>query len=517
MAIINTTVSSNETQLENGLQTVYITWYVLAGSTGLIGNTFVLVVFYLAKRLQPAKLVVSWLAVVDLFGCLTIPLRYLILFQADKLPKPLCIAIPPILFFSASLTLFSLVVAAIERYRAVRFVNNLQNDKTENTILLAMIAFSVLLALVFGAMSRFQVQLDEYEDDIFYCTSVSHQSFHDSPDVMENIARSLAVLIIFGCIVLITALYIKIALLLRRRIAIGLPNTQRQPNCSTAVSAEQNSIDDDSEGSDERFDGIYELCENPNFELKEVADVGEIEPEIVSNVRTAMTKNQENKQCTSCSKIEIGAPTSSGSKSPVRSLDVVAPPKASGMVFPHAPVFSSARNNANLSVSRDNEEVSAVATTSNQNAKLASLQLPGAVFGDDENASATNSPSIRPRCMSVVSSGKDEPAIPTLEENTNHKSGLQVITKTTLMLFVATVMCFVTYGFVGIFVTLSESSKAGDFVLEFLLIIHVINPIVYNFVNEGFRDDCRDFFKKIKLRCFIQRESSLAENHQEQQ
>ena len=186
MAVINTTfpsIASNETQLENGLQAVYIAWYVLSGTTGLLGYAFVLVVFFHAKRLQTAKLVVSWLAFVDLIGCLTIPLRFLILFQTNNLSKPLCIAIPLILHFTSTLTLFSLVVAAVERYRAVRFVNKLQNYRND-AIIFASIAFSVLLALFAGAMSRFQVQLDHYENGTFHCTPVSHESFPDSPDIM---------------------------------------------------------------------------------------------------------------------------------------------------------------------------------------------------------------------------------------------------------------------------------------------------------------------------------------------
>ena len=480
MAVINTTFSSNETQLENGLKAVYVTWYVLVGSAGLLGNAFVLVVSHHAKRLQTAKLVVSWLAFVDLFGCLTIPFRYLILFEADKLLKPLCITIPPILYFSASLTLFSLVVAAIERYKAVRFVNKLQNYSNDTTVLVT-IAFSVLLALCAGAVSRFQVQLDQYEDGTFHCKPVSHESFIDSPDIMQKVTRALVVLIIFCCITVIAVLYIKIALLLRRRIAVDLPNTQRQPNCSTVNSTEHNPapVDDNNEDSksfqDERWDGIVEMCNShtsPNPELKGVADINEIEPEILSIISTATTEKQEDKYSTLCSKLDKWTPTFSRSASPL-ALDVVPPQKASAMVLPHTRVISSAQNGANPSVnvtptsvattsktsshsplqavevanvslyscqipgavlrgnenvgrgqislvSTGNEEVAVVTTSSNQNVSLTSCQLPGAVFGDNENALATNSPSKRPRHTFLVSSGNEEAAIPTLKEYNNH-------------------------------------------------------------------------------------------------
>ena len=585
MAVINTTfssIASNETQLENGLRAVYIAWYVLSGSTGLLGNTFILIVFFHAKRLQTAKIVVSWLAFVDLIGCLTIPFRYLILLQTDKLSKQLCIAIPPILHFTSTLTLFSLVVAAVERYRAVRFVNKLQNYRND-AVLFASIAFSVLLASFAGAMSRFQVQLDHYEDGTFHCTPVSLESFPDSPDIMEKVTRALSGLIILRCITVITVLYIKIALSLRRRIAAGLPNTHRQPNCSTDNSAEHNAAptDDNNEESKsfqgERWDGIYELCTSPNRESKGVADVNEIEPEILSITSNPMTENQGEKYSSLCLKPDLWTRTLSRSASPL-ALDVVPPQKASAMVLPHTRVISHSRDDANLPantstsaattskalshsssqtvkvtreraatingnvslsscqllgvviggnenvspstrprqiflVSAGYEEARTVITASNQNASLASCQLPGAVLGDNKNASATNSPSIRPRHTFMFSSGNEEAAIPTLEEVTNHKRGLHMITKTTLMLFIATVMCIITYGIVALFFKILDSSEASGFLLELMLIIHVINPFVYNFVNEWFRDECRDVFKKIKIRCSIQKESSLEEDH----
>ena len=176
-------------------------------------------------------------------------------------------------------------------------------------------------------------------------------------------------------------------------------------------------------------------------------------------------------------------------------------------------VSSSTRPRQIFLVSAGYEEAGTVTTTSNQNVSLPSCQRPGALLGDNKNASATNSPSIRPRHTFIVSSGNEEAAIPTLEEVTNHKRGLHMITKTTLMLFIATVMCIITYGVVALFVKILDSSEASGFLLELMLIIHVINPFVYNFVNEWFRDECRDVFKKIKLRCSIQKESSLEEDH----
>ena len=426
MAVINTTFSSNEIQLENELQAVYITWYILTGLTGVLGNTFVLVVFYHAKRLQTVKLVVAWLAFVDLFGCLTIPFRYLILFEADKLLKPLCIAIPPILHFSAFLTLFSLVVAAIERYRAVRFVNKLQNDKKENTIVFAIIAFSVLLALLFGTMSRFLIQLDKYEDGIFYCTPVSPESFHDSPDIMEKVTRTLAVLIIFCSIILITVLYVKIALLLRRRIAA--PSTQRRPNCSTVNSTEHNPspFDDKDEDSksfrSERWDGIYELCENlssPNLESKEVADINGIKPIMISTTNTGMTEKEHHSHSTSCLKIDIRTPTLPQSASPL-AQDVVLPGKASAIILPHTRVTSNVRRSTDLSANTSTSAATpskALSHSQLQAVKISpkgaavtdpstSCQLPGAVLEDNENVSTLNSLSKRPTQLSSVSAGK---------------------------------------------------------------------------------------------------------------
>ena len=108
---------------------------------------------------------------------------------------------------------------------------------------------------------------------------------------------------------------------LRRRIAAGPPNTERQPNCSTVNSTEHNSAPTDNNNEDiksfedESWDGIYDLCTSPNLESKGVADVNEIEPEILSITSNAMTENQGDKYSSLCLKPDIWTQTLSRSAS----------------------------------------------------------------------------------------------------------------------------------------------------------------------------------------------------------
>ena len=125
-------------------------------------------------------------------------------------------------------------------------------------------------------------------------------------------------------------------------------------------------------------------------------------------------------------------------------------------------------------------------------------QLPGVVLEDDENVSSFNLPPVSPGAVSKISTRNQKPTIPTLETAERNHNGWNVIRKTTLMLFIATVTCIVTYGLFGITVMLLDVNKVSDFFMEFLLVNHFINPFVYNFVNESFRDECRVFLKKFQ-------------------
>ena len=543
MADLHTTSSStiamNETQSDYGSQGFYITWYILAGSIGLVGNIFVLAVYCNTKRLQTARLVVSWLAFVDLIGCLTFPFRYLIFFHADKLPRPLCIAIPFIVVFSTHLTILSLVVAAIERYRKVRFFNKqYRND----TIIFVSIVVSVLLALSAASISRLNIQQDKYIDDTFHCTPFDHKSFFEYSNPAVRIIKSL---FFFCCIFIITILYIKIALLLRRRI--GIPRTQQQPDCSpntehnAAPLEEQN--DNIHSSQDECWREVVQIfnspekqnetsCElhnndtNPNLNMQPVADIDDIMPEIESTIMAipVLCEKPQDSVSTSCYfKNDICTSSLSRSPSPSRQDSV----PASVILSPHKfknGTSNSKSNDANLytqakpaSISKvepDSRIVkgtplrSHVASTLHLNASFnLSQQLPGVVL-EDENIFSINHPPVRPRDVSELSTGNQEPTIPTLEsdERNNHLSGRNLITKTTLMLFIATVMCIVTYGLFGTTVLLLDIDKVSHFFMEFVLMNHFINPFVYNFVNESFRDECRAFLKKVELSKCVQRQ-----------
>ena len=500
----------------------------------------------------------------DLIGCLTIPFRYLILFEAGKLSKLLCIITPPIIYFSTFLTLLSLVVAAIERYRAVRFIDakNHKNDK----MIFVLIAFSALVSLFMVVMSRFQIRQDKYKDDAYYCATMSHNSFFESPGILANVTGTLVVMIIFCSIFVITVLYIKIAFLLRRRIAAipSLPSSHQQPVEDTSAKPEDKNKDSISfqdepehwrevmlvynppQEKDEESCEMPTQCMSSNYESQQqVADIDDIEPEFLSRITPVMLEEQQDNLSTSSySKSDVWTQSVSKSAFPSEP-DEVAAITSSAITLPQTqtPVITSAQSScANLSTNvttsssslsvattrarlaisqsspvKEGHKGATVIATSQQNALLGlSHQLPGAVTEDNGKVfSTSNYPSIRPRQMSIISTGGEEPTIPTLqiEEQIQCTSGITMIAKTTLMLFIATLMFIITYGLLGIIVMSILSDKAADFFLEFMLINHVINPFVYNFVNEGFRDECRGVFKKIKLRRVL-RKPVLTEDHE---
>ena len=467
----SSTIAMNETQSDYGSQGFYITWYILAGSIGLVGNIFVLVVYCNTKRLQTARLVVSWLAFVDLIGCLTFPFRYLILFQADTLSRPLCIAIPLIIVFSINLTTFSLVVAAIERYRKVRFFNKqYRND----TIIFVSIVVSVLLALGVATMTRINIQQDKYIDDAFHCTPFNHKSFFENSNPGLRIIGSLLFLC---CIVIMTILYMKIVLLLRRRV--GIPRTQQQPDCSPNTEHNADPLEEQNEdihssqdecwrevvltfnSPEEQNETSCELHENdtnPNLNMQTVADIDDIMPEIESTIMTipVLCEKLQDSVSTSCYfNNDIWTLSLSRSSSPSRQDTVPASIILSPHKFEHGTSNSQSKD-ANSFTQAKPTSISKVETESRivkctplrshvasillSNASFSlSQQLPGVVL-EDENIFSINHPPVSPRDVSELSPRNQEPTIPTLEsdERNNHLSGRNLITKTTLMLFIAT-------------------------------------------------------------------------------
>ncbi len=90
--------------------------------------------------------------------------------------------------------------------------------------------------------------------------------------------------------------------------------------------------------------------------------------------------------------------------------------------------------------------------------------------------------------------------------NDQHQDMLYTSNKVTLMLFIATAVSIFTYGLAGLLLLIKSLHVLNflvDFLFEFTMINHAINPIIYNIVNESFRKDSRDFVKKVKQRLRI--------------
>ena len=112
---------SNTTQSPDDVYGVVVSryWYTIVGIIGLSGNTLTLVVKYCSKsKLKAVHIGIMWLAIVDLLGCMTLPIRYFYFFDARNLSATMCSVSPIIIIFLRLLSSYSLVPIAIERFQS---------------------------------------------------------------------------------------------------------------------------------------------------------------------------------------------------------------------------------------------------------------------------------------------------------------------------------------------------------------------------------------------------------------
>ena len=125
-------------------------------------------------------------------------------------------------------------------------------------------------------------------------------------------------------------------------------------------------------------------------------------------------------------------------------------------------------------------------------------QLPGTVKDQSDIDRSSQSPLPKVHNTTLhdsCDSQKDEPVIPDLN-NQNENNGI-ITRRVTLMLFVVTLVFFVTHVIASMMLFLPHGI-VRHFFRDFLLINHAINPVIYNIANGGFRASCINFVHGIR-------------------
>ncbi len=119
--------------------------------------------------------------------------------------------------------------------------------------------------------------------------------------------------------------------------------------------------------------------------------------------------------------------------------------------------------------------------------------LPGAVM-DEHNERQIPLPTVHSTTLHDSSDNNHED-IPDL--NNQYQEHLMLTNRVTRMLFIVTLVFFVTYVMASVLPLLS-SRIARHFFRDFLLINHTINPVIYSIVNKGFRENCVKFVQEVR-------------------
>ena len=185
-----------------------VAWYVIIAAVGLAGNSVTIVVLFgSANRIKPAQTIILWLAIVDLLGCLFLPLRYKLLYYTDQfyiiifcyIAKACC---DSLLYIG----LLLITLSAYERYHALKNINEAMGLSKIKALIV--ISVCVLSGVVFSAVQIVIPYLGDLQDTGNECQVYALSYVHRLVSMMPFCILTIVVVV----------LYAKIARLLKRRM-----------------------------------------------------------------------------------------------------------------------------------------------------------------------------------------------------------------------------------------------------------------------------------------------------------
>ena len=567
----DTLLSSIQTTDGSSSDTAVFVWYVLVAIFGLPGNLLVLAVIgiHRPRRMTSCQMIIFAIGIVDLLGCLNLPLRYQRFFSSDSfpyraIPFPWCHVAVFTTIAISTMELYLLALAALERYRTVENVNNEPARKT--------IIVGICACIVIATFSPMFVIL--YADTNVHRMQCSLTTHTEESQSIIRVAVYVCVFI-FPPIAVILVKYIKIALLLRRRVLMWpvppdsnsphhpeldsnrrkldnkvAPNLEISYNCKGScqsvpgvpgsskigISSISLKVQDECSSTpptDIRHKTIASIHKTPV--QHQVRDVQPSTSKSISHISrlfcsvqattttitTTTTTTPAPEECCKqvseyingteedtktdgqrCSTVEQGQDTIDFESIQLGFLELT-----------HSSIMCNAGNPPmmrDLSDISERRTLKLVAATQQQRQPIVNTwqQLPGAVISDSNSDMVDQIPgviirhTINPLLQGGPSSSVDMeiPTIPTFDvaeqsPNQGNHNGRRLYRKVTLMLFIASTVCVLTY-------CISPLSKILgldhlEVLKEVIIINYAVNPLIYSIVNECFRDECIELFHSL--------------------
>ena len=450
--------ASNSTQLHDKFEMVIILWYTAVGICGLIGNCFVIAVITSRCRQNSSYLMIIWLGCTDLISCLILPLRYKIFHQVMTLSPSLCGVGQCIVIFLSYLNINSLGMVAIERHKAVRNIN--RNEHLSCRTVRALVVLCILTSVVFTIPTIWFVMNDSTR-----CSKLESLNIYEHANLVGFVVP--VILTTVSNFILIIVLYIKICILVRARVGLE-SNSNQQLRKESSLSKPVRPTD---EGTEEHV-SIQWTREQIN--LCQVTEDAE-------------EHNRRAADVVSCHFVDLKFIEETQSQFP---KDAASLPPSISMISGASHVSRPPQSGRESSASSYECHLPGPSTSSLH-------QIPGVLMDGHDTERQIPAPIMHSTTIQADSyaSKNEEPA--TLVLNNQHQYNIMVSNRVTCMLFIVTLVYFGTY-FITSIMLFFPYGLAIQVWREFLLINHVINPVVYSIANEWFRQNCISFLQKIR-------------------
>ncbi len=451
--------TSNSTKLHDEFETVII-WYAAIGICGLIGNSFVIAVTSSRSRLNSSHLMIIWLGCTDLISCLALPLRFIAFYKAMMVSPSLCAVGRCFVVFLVFLNTNSRAAVAIERYKAVQKIN--RNEHLSDKTVRALIVLCILSSAIFTIPFIWFVM-----NDSTLCNKLDSLSIFVNTNFIGFIAPS--TLIVVSTFILITVLYIKIGILVKKRVgweSNRIP-TQQLPN--------EDSLSEPVRPTEGKAKDDLRRWKKILMNLRQVKD-GEEFKRGASDTISSQFADLQLIEDTCLSEIPNDAASSRPSVYMISGASPKSGPPQSGQE----------------TVSTCECHFPGPSTSSCLH------QIPGIVMEEHDNEKQIKLPARHNTVILPDSDDnrKEEPDIPAL--NNQYQQNFMIIRRVTRMLFITTLVFFVTYFVSSVVVLVFPYGLGRHICREFILINHVINPVIYSTVNEGFRESSISFVHRIR-------------------
>ena len=465
-----------------------IIWHVSVAMVGLPGNIMILLVYGSSTKMTSSQICLYTIAIADLLGCLNLPIRYQFFQNHFVFLNPWCKIGESTTIFVTHLELSLLSLAAVERYRAVQNINN--NRHTSRVNIFVMVSLCILIAITFSVLATSLLSLCE------------QANFNSS---VRMIAFGVFVL---PFLIIIAVMYLKIALILRRRVGAETPQISPENQLQPEIHFDSNrSAHPQHIQSQHNLPVHMPKVTSPNVRQQsnpgpsdyqqrgqDFKKISQQHSQSVLGLKNQIPHEEEQDGSSEA----WNDPSRTITDKDFIEIQFVEVARKRQRVGETTSVDWLEDYKDNIKQLTDAEHAQAMASHWQQ--------LPGVVIQNDSDTTAEKiiRPSIARNLAHDPPSSQEDviphiPQLDTAEEPNPRYSNLWLLRKITIMLFITTTVCVFTFCMVLLSrIFWPENKFIFNVFVDLTIINYAINPFIYSIVNKSFRDEWIICYRKVR-------------------